>query len=102
MHDRRRRPAGEREAVEDLLEVVHQAQMEPEQVAVLAGDAVAENDLRRLAGDLGDAVQLARDGSDPDDDLDREADRPRLDLRVVADDDAAALEPLDALRHRGW
>ena len=60
MDDRGRGQAVGREAVEDVLEVVHGTQVEPEEVAVVAGDPVALGHLGRLARDLGDALQLPR------------------------------------------
>jgi len=40
------------EAVQDRLEIVDGAQVQPHEVAVLAGDPVALGDLRRLPGDV--------------------------------------------------
>ena len=86
--DRRgRQPVG-REAVEHVLQVVDRAQMEPQQVAVLPGDPVALPHLGGLPRDLGNPLELARRGPDPNDRRHRKAERRRVDLGAVAGDHA--------------
>jgi predicted HD phosphohydrolase len=89
-----------REAVEDLLQIVDRRQVNAEQIAVLACDSVTLADLGCLSGDLGDPLQLARRRADADDRGHREAERCRVELRVVAPDRARALQPLHALGDR--
>jgi hypothetical protein len=72
--------------------------VEPHEVAVLAGDAVALGDLGRLPGELGDPLELAGGGADLDNRRDGEAEGARVDVRAVAGDDPGPLEPLHALR----
>src|SRR5438128_6248251 len=48
MDDRRRRLAEDDEAVEDVLEIVQRAELEPDEEAVVAGDPVALDDLGHL------------------------------------------------------
>ena len=100
VHDRRRRLPEDDEAVEDLFEIVHRPQVQLDEEAVLARDAVAVDHLRHLTSKLRDLLQLARRRPDPDNGCDREADRLRIDLRAVARDHARTLEPLNPLRHR--
>jgi hypothetical protein len=57
LNDRGRGEAVGREAVEDVLEGIDRPEMKAEQVAVLAGDAVALRDLGRLARNLWDPLQ---------------------------------------------
>ena len=57
-------------------------------------------DLRHLARDLPDALQLARRGTDPHDGGDREPERRRVELRVVAADRTGAFEALDPVCDR--
>ena len=45
MHDRRRRLPENDEAVEDPLKIIHRAEVQPDEVAVLPRDAVAVDDL---------------------------------------------------------
>ena len=75
--------------------------MEAKEVAVVARDPVALGHLGRLAGDLGDALQLSGRGADADDGRDREAECARIELGAVAGNDARALQALDALGHGG-
>jgi hypothetical protein len=72
-----------------------------QQEAVLAGDAVAGDHFRCSARDLRDLAQLLRGRADPDDRADRIAERLRLDVGVVAGDDAAALEARHAFADGG-
>ena len=72
------------ELVDHLLEVLDVAHVRLHEVAVLAGDAVALDDLGRPLGQLGDLAQLARRGADADDHAEREAERARVDLGAVA------------------
>src|SRR5919198_335881 len=101
LDDRRRRLAEHHEAVDDLLEVLDVAHRRLHEEAVLAGDAMALDDLGRLARELGDLGDLARRRADADHHGERIAERPRVDPGVVADDRAVALEPLDALGDGG-
>ena len=103
LHDRRRRLAVDREAVDDLLEVLDVADVGAHHVAVLPRHAVALDDLRRVAGDVGDLAQLARGRADADDDAERVAERARVDLGAVAADHAVLLEPREPVgdRRRG-
>jgi hypothetical protein len=73
--------------------------MELHQVAVLAGDPVALGHGRSLLGDLRNSLELSGSRPDTDDGGDREAERLRVDLCVVAGDDPGALEALHALGH---
>ena len=100
LQDRRRRLAVEREAVDDLLEVLDVADVGADQVAVLARHAQALDDLGRLHGERRDLVQLARRGAHADDHAEREAERARVDVGAVAADHAAALEPREPVRDR--
>src|SRR4051812_24854307 len=97
LDDRRRRLAERREAVDELLEVPDVAHVRLEEEAVLAGDAVALDDLRRGLRDLGDLRELARRRPDADDRGQRVAEGARVDLGAVAGDDAVGLEALHAL-----
>src|SRR4051794_21188649 len=97
LDDRRRRLAEDHEAVDELLQVLDVAHRRLHEEAVLAGDAVALHDLRRRARELGHLGDLTRRGPDADDRGERVAERPRVDLGVVAGDRAVALEPLHAL-----
>ncbi len=72
--------------------------MELDEEAVLPGDAVALDDLRGVAGDLGNLLQLPARGADPDDGCDGVADCFRVDYGLVAGDHTGPLEPLYALR----
>src|SRR4051812_25522392 len=60
LHDRGRRLAVEREAVDDLLEVRDVTHVGGQEEAVLAGDAVALDDLARAPRQLRDLGQLTR------------------------------------------
>ena len=53
VNDRGRRLAEDDEAVEDALEVVHRPEVELDEEAVLAGDAMAVDHLRDLPSELG-------------------------------------------------
>ena len=75
--------------------------MNAEQVAVLACDSMTLADLGCLPGDLGDPLELARRRADTDDRGHGEAERSRVELRVVAPDRARALQPLHTLGDRG-
>ena len=86
--------------VEDLLEVVDGADVQAQQVAVLAGDALALDDLGRALGELGDLVDLAGEGAHADHRGQREADGLGIDDGPIAGDDALALEAPHALGHR--
>ena len=69
--------------------------------AVLAGHAVALDDLGRGLRDLGDLRDLARRGAHADDRGEREAERARVHVGAVAGDRAVALEPGQALGDGG-
>src|SRR4051794_18523881 len=99
LDDRGRGLAEYHEAVDDLLQVRDVAHRGLHEEAVLAGDAVALHDLGRVARELGHLGDLARGRPDPDHHRERVAERPGIDLGVVAGDRAVALEPLDALGH---
>ena len=101
LHDRRRRLAVDREAVDDFLEVLDVAHVGAHHVAVLPRHPVALDDLGRVAGDVGNLAQLARRRADADDDAERVAERPRVELGVVAADHAVLLEPREAVGDRG-
>jgi hypothetical protein len=77
------------------------AQMRAHDVAVVPGHAVALDHLRRLAGELGDVLNLARGRPDADDRAEREAERARVHIGVVAPDRPALLEALEPLGDRG-
>src|SRR4051794_4297536 len=100
LHDRRGGLPVDRELVDDLLEVLDVAQPGLHEVAVLAGDAVALDDLGRALGELGALVELAGRRANSDDRAEREAEGTRVDVSVIAGDDAGLLEPGEALRHR--
>ncbi len=70
--------------VDDRLEVLHVAHVGGHDVAVLARDAVALDDLGRVARELRDVGELARVGADADDPAERQPERARADLRVVS------------------
>ena len=74
--------------------------METEEVAVLAGDAVALRHLGRLAGDLRYALELSGSRSDPYDGRDGIPERLRVELGVVPGDDSCPLQPLHSLGDR--
>ena len=93
---RRRAPVG-REAVEHAFEVVERPQVQLQEEAVLAGDAVALDDLRDLARDVPDPLELPARRGHPHDGGDRIADRARIDARVVARDHAEPLQTLHPL-----
>jgi hypothetical protein len=56
------RAAQRGEAVKDRLQLLDRAQVQLEEVAVLAGNAVALGDLGQLAGDLRDQLEVMRLG----------------------------------------
>ena len=85
--------------VDHLFEVPHVAHVRAEDVAVLAGDAVALDHLWRALRQLGDILELSRRRADPDDRAQSQPERPGVDVGVVAADHAELLEALDALRH---
>jgi inner membrane transporter RhtA len=72
-----------------------------EKEAVFPGDPVALDDLGCVACDLADLVQLPRRRCYAHDGRDRVAEFGRVDVRVVATDDAGALETLHAVGDRG-
>ena len=100
LDDRGRGLAEQHEAIEHGLEVVDRVQVELHQEAVVTGDAVALDDLGRLAGELGDAGQLPRRRSHPDDRGDPVAERARVDLGVVAGDHARCARAVARARQR--
>src|SRR3954447_6421884 len=100
LHDRRGGLTVDRELVDDLLEVLDVAHVRLHEVAVLAGDAVALDDLGRALGELRHLAYLAWRGPDPDDHPERQTERARVDLGAVALDHAGLLEPRQALGHR--
>ena len=100
LHDRGRRLAVDREAVDDLLEVLDVADVGAHHVAVLPRHAVALDDLGRVAGDVGDLAQLARRRADADHDAERVAERARVDVGAVAADHAVLLEPSEPVGDR--
>src|SRR4029434_8681272 len=73
------------EAVEDRLQLLDRAQVQLEEVAVLAGNAVALGDLGQLAGGLRDQLEVMRARADPDDGADGVAQGARLNLRLEAE-----------------
>jgi hypothetical protein len=89
-----------RETVQDALKVVHAAQVELEDIAVLARHAVALGDLGRVAGGLRHHAQPRAAGADPDQRADRVPERARIDLGLVGDH-AGVLEPAEALGRGG-
>ncbi len=90
----------EREAVDDLLQVLDRAHVGGHDEAVLPGDPPAVDDLGRGLGELRHAGNLPWRGANPDHRAERIAERARVELGAVAQDHAVALEPLDALGHR--
>ena len=70
-------------------------------VAVVACHAVALDHLRRLAGELGDVLDLTRGRADADDRAERQAERARVNLGVVALDGPGLLQPLEPLGDGG-
>jgi hypothetical protein len=97
--DRGGRAAERREVVQDRLELLDRAEVQLQEVAVLAGDPVALGDLGQLAGDLGDQLEVARGWADPDDRADGVAEGARLHLGVDAEG-AAVDEPAQPFGHR--
>jgi hypothetical protein len=65
--------------------------------AVLARDAVALDDLGRVARGVGDVAQLPGRGPDTDDGAEAITERPRVHVGVVAADHAVALEAAQPL-----
>src|SRR5690349_10071820 len=59
LDERGRRRAVEEEAVEEAIELVHRREVNFENEAVLAGDAVALDDFGDLPGEFGDPGELA-------------------------------------------
>src|SRR3954451_20422973 len=100
LDDRGRRLAVEDEAVDQLLEMLDVADGGLHEEAVLAGDAMALDDLRGRARELAALGDLARRRADADHARERVAERARVDGGVVAGDHAVALEPLHALGDR--
>src|SRR6266542_1067160 len=62
--DRGGRASQRREAVQDRLELLDRPQVQLQEVAVFAGDAVALGDLGQLAGDIGDQLEVTRARAD--------------------------------------
>ena len=89
------------ESVDDLFEVFDGAHVGVHDVAVLAGDAPAFDDLGRGLGEVSDPAQLAWSGADANHCAEREAQRPRVEFGVVSDDDAFLFEALEALSDCG-
>jgi hypothetical protein len=81
--------------------VAHRPDVRLHQVAVLAGDPVALDDLGRRPGQVGDPRQLPGQRPHPNDRGEPIAERRRIDLGPVATDHALALEALQALGHGG-
>src|SRR5436190_18008695 len=90
----------EGEAVDDLLEVLHVADVRREDEAVLARDAMAFDDLGGALGEPGDLRQLPRRGADADDRGQGVAERAGIDRRAVARDHPRVLETADEVTHR--
>ena len=90
-----------KEPVEQRAEVVDRAQMNLEEEAVLAGDAMTLPDFGDLHSELGNPRQLPGGRLDPDDCGELVAERARIDLGPVAGDDARPLQPLHAFGHCG-
>ena len=95
-----RLPIG-REAVDHFLEVDHVADPEAHEVAVVARDAVALDDLGGAPGELGHLLQLPRRRPDAQHHAQRVAERARVELGAVARDRTGLLEPREPVRHRG-
>ena len=76
LDDRRRRLAQDGEAVDDLLEVQHVADVGAHDVAVVARHPQALHDLGRLHRQLGDVAQQAGRRADADHRRERQAQRP--------------------------
>lgn len=81
LHDRRRRLAQGDEVIDELLEVRDITDVRGDEVAVLAGDAVALDDLRRLLRQLRDVLELPWRRPEADGRGQRQAERPRVDFR---------------------
>ena len=78
------------EAVDDLLEMLRRSHVRSHDVAVLAGDAVAVDDLDRVLRGPPDVVQPARGRAHADHGAQREAERAWVQAVRAPDDRQAA------------
>jgi hypothetical protein len=86
--------------VEHVLQGADGGDVNLQQEAVLAGDAVALADLREAGGQLGDLGKLPRPGPDPHPGGHRQPDGGGIDLQAVAADDPRLLQARHPLAHR--
>ena len=89
------------ELVDDLFEVFDGPHVGVHDVAVLASDASAFDDLGRGLGEVGHPAQLAWSGADPDHRAERITERSWVQFGVVAEDDAFLLEALETFSDCG-
>src|SRR3954454_5761035 len=99
LHDRRGRLTEDDEAVDHLFQMSHVAHVRLHEVTVVAGHAVALDDLCRLAREPGDIRELPRRRPHADHGGQREPERLRVHVRVVRADDAVGLQSLQPLGH---
>src|SRR3954453_5796228 len=98
LDDRRRRLTQDDEAVDDLFEMRHVPYVRLHEITVVAGHAVALDDLVGLARELGHVGELTGRRPNADDDRQRETERARVDVGLVGADDPARFESLKPLR----
>src|SRR6266478_4179331 len=88
LHQRRRRlPIGE-ERIEHAVQVVQALEIDLEDEAILAGNAIAFDDLRHRLSKLGDLGELPGHWPDTHEGGDRIAEGPRIDVQTIALDDS--------------
>src|SRR3954471_10965792 len=100
LHDRRRRLPQYDEAVDHFLEVRHVAHVRLHEVAVIARDPVALDDLLRRAREIGHVRELPGCWSYSYDHGQGEPERARVDVRLIRAQDAVGFESLHPLRDR--
>src|SRR5262249_52435100 len=100
-HDRGGGVAVGEEPVEDRLQLFDGGGGQVDQETVVAGDPVGLGEVRGFGGQLGDLGQAAGHGPDPGERGDREADRGRIDVQLVAGDDPGAFQPLQSFGDGG-
>jgi len=89
-----------RQDTEHAVEIVESLEIDLEDEAILAGDAIAFDDLRHRLGEFGDLGELPRHRANAHDGGDRVAERPRIDVETIALDDPRLLQALAALANR--
>ena len=97
MDDRRRRATMRREVVENRFELVHAAQIELHEVAILSSDPVTLGDLWDVTGDLGNYVQIIRLRTHANDRANDVAQRTWIDINAIGQG-AGFFQPFHAFR----